>query len=233
MKKYIISEIFGILSLLFTVILYSVQANMIISESLHLVLAFLTFLMLVASILLLMNSRILDRFNKYSKRLNQILLVVLLVLVFGGIDYLSSFINLYTIFFIYLFVNMIVIFSSIYTINNHENISKKVVNKELENSKKVYMVMIPLLIAVLGLPKQASNSAYLLVFLGFLVQIYLIMNLNESDVENKKIDKLWLSKTILLVSIFVVILFAIYDIRGIIPISFAMISIYTLSGSET
>ena len=57
--------------------------------------------------------------------------------------------------------------------------------------------------------------------------------MKKDDVKDRKIDKLWLSKLILLGSLLVIIIMAVYDLKGIIPHALATISIYTFSGAST
>lgn len=233
MKKYTVSFYLNILSVALAAILFNTQVYFENNKTLYAILALIVYITYTFSLLLPLTSGVIERMTPVIKNANSILILLSSLFMFGGITYISKVLNLYYVVALYSILAIIIMATTIDLVKNNKTVLIKPSVDESENSKKISFVIVPLMIVILGNAKKIYPYNYLILIIFFIIQAYLIINLNNADVRDRKIDKLWLSKFILLGSLIILIIMVIYDLKGIIPYALATISIYTFSGAST
>lgn len=233
MKKYTVSFYLNILSVASAAFLFNTQVYFENNKTLYAILASIVYITYAFSLLLPLTSGVIERMTPVIKNANSILILLSSLFMFGGITYISKFFNLYFVVALYSILAIIIMATTIDLVKNNKTVLIKPSVDESENSKKISFVIVPLMIVIFGNAKKIYPYNYLILIIFFIIQAYLIINLNNADVRDRKIDKLWLSKFILLGSLIILIIMVIYDLKGIIPYALATISIYTFSGAST
>ncbi|CAM2748439.1 hypothetical protein [Erysipelothrix tonsillarum] len=233
MKKYTLSFYLNILSVALAAFLFNTQVYFENNKTLYAILASIVYITYAFSLLLPLTSGVIERMTPVIKNANSILILLSSLFMFGGITYISKVLNLYYVVALYSILAIIIMATTIDLVKNNKTVLIKPSVDESENSKKISFVIVPLMIVIFGNAKKIYPYNYLILIIFFIIQAYLIINLNNADVRDRKIDKLWLSKFILLGSLIILIIMVIYDLKGIIPYALATISIYTFSGAST
>lgn len=233
MKKYTVSFYLNILSVALAAFLFNTQGYFENNKTLYAILALIVYITYAFSLLLPLTSGVIERMTPVIKNANSILILLSSLFMFGGITYISKVLNLYYVVTLYSILAIIIMATTIDLVKNNKTVLIKPSVDESENSKKISFVIVPLMIVIFGNVKKIYPYNYLILIIFFIIQAYLIINLNNADVRDRKIDKLWLSKFILLGSLIILIIMVIYDLKGIIPYALATISIYTFSGAST
>lgn len=233
MKKYTVSFYLNILSVALAAFLFNTQVYFENNKTLYAILATIVYITYAFSLLLPLTSGVIERMTPVIKNANSILILLSSLFMFGGITYISKVLNLYYVVALYSILAIIIMATTIDLVKNNKTVLIKPSVDESENSKKISFVIVPLMIVIFGNAKKIYPYNYLILIIFFIIQAYLIINLNNADVRDRKIDKLWLSKFILLGSLIILIIMVIYDLKGIIPYALATISIYTFSGAST